>query len=71
MDLADSIVALNLLEASQLSDVLKERLGISDAVMMPQMGMGAPAAAGGAAEEEVNRNLVLLSEIDKDWHAGQ
>merc|ERR1712205_36771 len=66
MDLADSIVSLNLLEASQLSDVLKDRLGISDAVMMPQMGVAAPSSAPGAgggeeeaAEEKTSFDVVL------------
>lgn len=55
-ELVDQISALTLLEAAQLTDALKERLGISSAMMMPAAPM-APVAAGAApaapAEEEV------------------
>ena len=54
--LVDEISALTLLEASELTDALKDRLGISGAMMMPAAGMAAPAAgpaaAAAPAEEE-------------------
>eukprot|EP00658_Telonema_sp_P-2_P040088 TRINITY_DN2867_c0_g2_i7.p1 TRINITY_DN2867_c0_g2~~TRINITY_DN2867_c0_g2_i7.p1 ORF type:complete len:225 (+),score=82.89 TRINITY_DN2867_c0_g2_i7:114-788(+) len=52
--LADTIVQLNLLEASQLNDLLKDKLGISDVPMGMGMAMpAAPAAGGSAPVEEV------------------
>ena len=51
--LADQICSLNLLEASQLNDVLKDKLGISDVPMgMPMMGGAAAAPSGAAAPAE-------------------
>jgi large subunit ribosomal protein L7/L12 len=49
--LVDEISSLTLLEAAELTDLLKEKLGISSAMMMP-MGGAAPAAAAAPAEEE-------------------
>ena len=50
--LAEAVVSLNLIEAMQLSEVLKAKLGVSD-MAMPMMhsggGMAAPAAAAPAA----------------------
>jgi large subunit ribosomal protein L7/L12 len=49
-DLASSILSLNLIEAMQLSEVLKSRLGVPDTAMpfgAPMM-MAAPAAAAAA-----------------------
>lgn len=51
--LADEIVELNLLEVSDLTELLKKKLGISGNMGMPMMGMpmmAAPAAAAPAAE---------------------
>merc|ERR1711907_274890 len=68
LDLAEAIVNLNLLEASQLNDVLKERLGISDVAMMPAAAMpaggAAPAAAAEEAAEEKTSFDVVLSGFD-------
>jgi len=69
LDLAETIVNLSLLEASQLNDELKERLGISDMPMMPMGGMAMAPAAGGAtaAEEKVEEKTsfdVVLSGFD-------
>ncbi|XP_017795179.1 PREDICTED: 39S ribosomal protein L12, mitochondrial [Habropoda laboriosa] len=47
--IADQIVTLNLIEAAQLSDVLKKRLNLPDAPMMP---MGGFVAAPQAEQEE-------------------
>ena len=53
--LADQICVLNLLEASQLNDALKDKLGITDlGVGMPMMAApdgGAPAAEEAVAEQ--------------------
>jgi len=49
--LADVILTLNLMEAMQLSEVLKTRLGVSDTAMpfgAPMMGMVAPQQAAAA-----------------------
>ena len=56
-ELAEQITALNLVEASQLADCLKEKLGIDDSPMMmgamPGAGVAAGGAAGAPAAEEV------------------
>jgi large subunit ribosomal protein L7/L12 len=53
VQLIDEICALNLVEASQLADALKDKLGISDAPMMAMpMAGGAIAPGGGAGPEE-------------------
>eukprot|EP00656_Telonema_subtile_P043235 TRINITY_DN49620_c0_g1_i2.p1 TRINITY_DN49620_c0_g1~~TRINITY_DN49620_c0_g1_i2.p1 ORF type:complete len:207 (+),score=60.30 TRINITY_DN49620_c0_g1_i2:92-712(+) len=61
--LAEQIVQLNLLEASQLNDVLKERLGISDVPMGMPMAAGPAAAAGApvaeAVEEQTEFEIIL------------
>lgn len=50
--LADDILELNLLEITDLSNVLKDRLGLDALPMGGMMSMAAvPAAAGAAAEE--------------------
>jgi len=46
--LAEAVVALNLIEAMQLSEVLKAKLGVSD-MAMPMMSAAAPAAPAPAA----------------------
>ncbi|XP_055531048.1 uncharacterized protein LOC129721940 [Wyeomyia smithii] len=54
VSIVDSIATLNLLEVSELSGLLKKRLNLPDAALMPA-GFGAgltPAAAGPAPEEE-------------------
>jgi len=65
-DLGDKIVALNLLDAQQLSDYLKETYGIEaaagGAVMMAAPGGG---DAGGAAEEKTSFDVVLAGAGDK------
>ncbi len=54
LELADRIIELNMLEVSSLTELLKDRLGITGAsgmMMMPggmMQGAGAPAAAEGA-----------------------
>ena len=62
--LAEEIVGLTLLEASQLKDLLKDKYGIEPAaggaVMMA--GPAAGADAGGAAEEEKTEFDVILVE---------
>lgn len=68
--LADEIVSLNMLEVKALTETLKERLGVDDALAMPAMnpalfaGMsGAPAATPGpveaAAPEKTSFDLKL------------
>ena len=55
-ELAEQITALNLVEASQLADCLKEKLGIDDTPMMMgamPAGMAAGGAAGAPPAEEV------------------
>jgi large subunit ribosomal protein L7/L12 len=53
LELADKIVALNLLEVSDLTTVLQQRLNIPDSALggggFPMMAMAAAAAPGGAA----------------------
>ena len=66
-DLGDKIVALNLLDAQQLSDYLKETYGIEAAAGGAVM-MAAPGAGGGDAggdEEKSSFDVVLASAGDK------
>jgi large subunit ribosomal protein L7/L12 len=56
--LGDQIVGLNLLDAQQLSDYLKETYGIEPASGGGMM-MAAPADGGGAAEEKTEFDVVL------------
>ncbi|XP_003703129.1 mitochondrial ribosomal protein L12 [Megachile rotundata] len=49
--IASQIVSLNLIEVAQLSDLLKVRLNLPDAPMMPMGGFVAPAAAEEEADE--------------------
>lgn len=71
LELADRITQLNLLQVSDLTEILKQRLGIQDSPMMgmPMMGMpmggpaaaapGEPAAAAAPAEEKTEFTLKL------------
>ena len=64
----DQISELTLLEASELTDALKEKLGISGAMMMPAGGGGgggpAPAAAA-EAEEAAPEKLIFTIKLAK------
>ena len=66
--LVDQISELTLLEASELTDALKEKLGISGAMMMPAGGGGgggpAPAAAA-EAEEAAPEKLIFTIKLAK------
>ena len=59
--IADQILGLTLLEASQLVKLLEEKLGVSAAAAAPVMvaGGGAPAAAAAAAEEKTEFAVIL------------
>jgi len=53
ISLVDEVVSLNMLEVKQLTDALKDRLGIDDSVLSPMsMAMAMPAAAPAAAAAE-------------------
>ncbi|XP_076286529.1 mitochondrial ribosomal protein L12 [Lasioglossum baleicum] len=56
--IANQIIGLNLIEVAQLSEVLKKRLNLPDAPMMP---MGGFVAAATAEEEEVVPQVVQTS----------
>ena len=62
--LGDSIVALTLLEAQQLSDYLKDEHGIEPAAGGAVM-MAGPADGGGAEEEQTSFDVVLTGIGDK------
>ena len=67
--LVDQISGLTLLEASELTDALKEKLGISGAMMMPAGGGGggggpAPAAAA-EVEEAAPEKLIFTIKLAK------
>jgi large subunit ribosomal protein L7/L12 len=64
-DLGDKIVALNLLDAQQLSDYLKETYGIEPASGGAVMMAAAPSDGGGAAEEKTSFDVVLTGAGDK------
>lgn len=53
ISLVDEVVSLNMLEVKQLTDALKDRLGIDDSVLAPapMMGMAMPAPGAAAAAE--------------------
>jgi large subunit ribosomal protein L7/L12 len=57
--LGDQIVGLNLLDAQQLSDYLKETYGIEPASGGAVMMASAGGDAGGAAEEQTEFNVIL------------
>jgi len=64
--LVDQISELTLLEASELTDALKEKLGISGAMMMPAGGGGpAPAAAAAEQEEAAPEKLIFTIKLAK------
>ena len=66
--LVDQISELTLLEASELTDALKEKLGISGAKMMPAGGGGggpAPAAAAAEEEEAAPEKLIFTIKLAK------
>ncbi len=67
--LAEEIVGLTLLEASQLKDLLKDKYGIEPAAggaVMMASGPGGGGDAGGAAEEEKTEfDVILLEAGDK------
>ncbi|XP_053994679.1 39S ribosomal protein L12, mitochondrial [Hylaeus volcanicus] len=56
--IADQIVSLNLVEVAQLSEVLKKRLNLPDAPIMP---MGGFAALSKPEEEEAQQQVVQTS----------
>ncbi|CAK9802719.1 39S ribosomal protein L12, mitochondrial [Anthophora plagiata] len=56
--IADQIVTLNLVEAAQLSDILKKRLNLPDA---PMMSMGGFVAGSPALQEEEEAPQVIQS----------
>jgi len=51
-ELVDQIASLSLLEAAELTEALKDRLGITSAMMMPAGGGGGGGAAAAAAAPE-------------------
>src|SRR6202046_4085689 len=61
--LEDSIVALSLLDASQLVKKLEARLGVSAAAAAPVMVAGGGGAAAAAPAEEKTEFTVLLKEV--------
>jgi len=62
--LADEIVALTLLEAVELKNILKDEHGIEPAAGGGVM-MAAPAEGGAAADEKDEFDVVLVSAGDK------
>lgn len=66
--IGDSIVALTLLEAKELTDYLKETYGIEPAAGGAVMMAAMPGAGGGAAAEAVEQtefNVILANAGDK------
>jgi large subunit ribosomal protein L7/L12 len=61
--MADQIQGLTLLEASQLVNLLEEKLGVSAAAAAPVMvaGGGGAAAAAPAAEEKTEFTVILAA----------
>ena len=52
--IANQILQLSLIEVAELTEVLKEKLGINDEVMMQQLGAhyGGPVVAAAPGQEE-------------------
>ena len=61
--LEESIVALSLLEASELVKKLESRLGVSAAAAAPVMVAGGAAAGAAAPAEEKTEFTVVLKEV--------
>ena len=61
--LEESIVALSLLDASQLVKKLEERLGVSAAAAAPVVVAGGGGAAAAAAAEEKTQFTVTLTAV--------
>ena len=57
-ELVEQIASLSLLEAAELTEALKERLGITSAMMMPAGG-GGGGGGGGAAAAEAEEEVVV------------
>ena len=68
ISLVDEVVSLNMLEVKQLTDALKDRLGIDDSVLAPApmmgMPMGMPAAAAAEPEPEKTAFDLKLTAFD-------
>jgi large subunit ribosomal protein L7/L12 len=67
-EIAEQLDKLTLLEASQLSKLLQEKWGVSAAAPMAVAavpGVGAGAAAGAAAEEKTEFDVVLQAAGEK------
>lgn len=62
--LLDDLVSLNMLEVKQLTDGLKDRLGIDDAAAMPMMNPAMFAAAGPAAPAEAAEPVAEKTAFD-------
>ena len=62
--IADELSALTVLEASELSKLLEEKWGVSAAAPVAVAAV-APAAAGDAAEEKTDFDVVLAAIGDK------
>lgn len=72
-DLVDKILALNLLEASELVKVLEEKIGLpAGSFIGGAVGAGAPAAgnASAPAAEEKTEYKVVITEIDASKKIG-
>ena len=65
--LLDDLVSLNMLEVKELTDGLKDRLGIEDSAAMPMMspGMFAAAPAAETAEEKAPEKTAFDLKLDK------
>jgi large subunit ribosomal protein L7/L12 len=63
--LAEEIVNLTLLEASQLKDILKNDYGIEPAAGGAMMMAAAPAAAAEPVEEKTEFDVILVEAGDK------
>lgn len=61
VSIVDNIAALNLLEVSELSGLLKKRLNLPDAALMPAGFAAAPIAAAPVDEEEAAPKVVKTS----------
>jgi len=62
--LVDTIAAMTLLEVNSLNQLLKAKLNISDAAMMPMGGMVSGGSPAAVVEEEVEEEVAVVEQTE-------
>ena len=63
--IAEDLSALTVMEAAELAKMLEEKWGVSAAAPVAVAAAGAPAAAGEAAEEKTDFDVILAAAGEK------